>query len=53
MGLRTTRDKYTKESQAEHEKIYSKLKACNSKGAAMVMRGHILRNKEDMLIRYM
>ncbi len=52
MGLRTTRNEYAKKSQAEHKEIYSMFKACNSEGAAMVMREHILRSMEDMLKRY-
>lgn len=52
MGLRTTKNEYAKKSRAEHENIYSMLKARDSEGAARVMRAHILRSMEDMLTRY-
>ncbi len=52
MGLRTTKNEYAKKSRAEHENIYSMLKARDSEGASKAMRGHILRSMEDMLTRY-
>ena len=52
MGLRTTKNEYTKKSRAEHENIYSMLKARDSEGASKAMRVHILRSMEDMLTRY-
>ena len=52
MGVRTTRDEYAKKSQAEHENIFSMLKARDSDAAAKLMRNHILRSMDDMLTRY-
>ena len=52
MGVRTTRDEYAKKSQAEHENIFSMLKARDSDSAAKLMRNHILRSMDDMLTRY-
>ena len=52
MGLRTTKNEYAKKSRAEHENIYSMLKARDSEGASKAMRVHILRSMEDMLTRY-
>ncbi|MBQ4402660.1 MAG: GntR family transcriptional regulator, partial [Synergistaceae bacterium] len=39
MGLRTTKNEYAKKSRAEHENIYSMLKARDSEGASKAMRG--------------
>lgn len=47
-----TRDEYAKKSQAEHENIFSMLKARDSDSAAKLMRNHILRSMDDMLTRY-
>ncbi|MBQ4431926.1 MAG: GntR family transcriptional regulator [Synergistaceae bacterium] len=52
MGLRTTKNEYARKSQAEHEVIFSMLKASDADGASRAMRGHILRSMEDMLTRY-
>ena len=52
MGVRTTRDEYAKKTQAEHENIFSMLKARDSDAAAKLMRNHILRSMDDMLTRY-
>ena len=52
MGVRTTRDEYAKKSQAEHENIFSMLKARDTDAAAKLMRNHILRSMDDMLTRY-
>ena len=52
MGVRTTKNEYAKKSQAEHENIFSKLKARDEYAASMAMREHILRSMNDMLTRY-
>ena len=52
MGVRTTKNEYAKKSQAEHENIFSKLKARDEYAASMAMRKHILRSMNDMLTRY-
>ena len=52
MGLRTTRSQYAKKSQSEHEKIFEKLRAYDSEGAALEMRKHIIRSMNDILTRY-
>ena len=52
MGVRTTKNEYAKKSQAEHENIFSRLKARDEYAASMAMREHILRSMNDMLTRY-
>lgn len=52
MGVKTTKGEYAKKSQAEHEEIFSWLKAYDSEKAAEAMRKHILRSMNDMLTRY-
>ena len=52
MGVKTTKSEYAKKSQAEHENIFSCLKARDSYAASMAMRDHILRSMNDMLTRY-
>ena len=52
MGVRTTKDEYAKKSQAEHENIFSALKARDAEKASTEMRAHILRSMKDMLTRY-
>ncbi|MBQ3695094.1 MAG: GntR family transcriptional regulator, partial [Synergistaceae bacterium] len=52
MGVRTTKSEYAEKSQAEHENIFSCLKARDENSSAMAMREHILRSMNDMLTRY-
>ena len=52
LGLATTKSQYAKKSQTEHEKIFEKLKVCDSEGAYLEMRRHILRSMNDILTRY-
>ena len=52
MGVRTTKSEYAKKSQAEHENIFSCLKARDENSSAMAMRAHIIRSMDDMLTRY-
>jgi len=52
IGLQTTKIQYAAKSQAEHEKIFEKLKVYDSEAAALEMRNHILRSMNDILTRY-
>ena len=52
LGLRTTRSEYFQKSHAEHEEIFSRLKAYDAKAAYEEMYSHIIRSMNDMLTRY-
>ena len=52
LGVRTTKSQYAKKSQTEHEKIFTRLEACDPEGASIEMRKHILRSMNDILTRY-
>lgn len=52
LGLATTKSQYAKKSQAEHEKIFERLKVYDSEGAYLEMHKHILRSMNDILTRY-
>ena len=52
LGVRTTKSQYAKKSQAEHEKIFTRLEDYDAEGASFEMRKHILRSMDDILTRY-
>lgn len=52
MGLRTTRSQYARNSQAEHEAIFERLRVYDGEGSAQAMHTHITRSMNDILTRY-